>query len=277
MAKIFAINGCLECLPRHPYSYLLNSYKRTRNKGWMAISYKIRKSLASTDRRIGICPDACNIMAVSPSIHLFAEINPMQLAFKPRLTTDDYLAGELTSQIRHEYVDGEVYAMAGAGEPHNLIALNVASRLRHLVRGGPCRVFISDMKLHVKTWDAFYYPDVMVVCDAGDSQTYFKQNPSLVVEVLSPSTESIDRREKMLAYRTLPSLHEYLLIAQDKPHVELYRRADNGNWQLAALPEGAAVPLECVNASLTLDEVYEDIKFMSNVPASLMDIALTAR
>ena len=201
----------------------------------------------------------------------------MQLAFKPRLTAQDYLAGELTSQIRHEYVDGEVYAMAGAGEPHNLIAGNVFAQLRHLVRGGPCRVFISDMKLHVKTWDAFYYPDVMVVCDASDSQTYFKQNPSLVVEVLSPSTESIDRREKRLAYRTLANLREYLLIAQDKPHVELYRRAANGNWQLAVLPEGAAVPLECVNASLALDDVYEDVKFMPNVPQALMDSAQDAR
>ena len=197
----------------------------------------------------------------------------MQLAFKPRLTTEDYLAGELRSDIRHEYVDGEVYAKAGAGESHKLIAGNVFARLRHLVRGGPCRVFISDMKLHVETLDAFYYPDVMVVCNASDSQAYFKQNPSLVVEVLSPSTESIDRREKMLAYRTLPSLREYLLIAPDKRHVELYRRADNGNWHLAALHEGADVPLECVNASLTLDEVYEDVNLMPNSPEALMDIA----
>jgi Uma2 family endonuclease len=197
----------------------------------------------------------------------------MQLAFKPRLTADDYLAGELGSGIRHEYVDGEVYAMAGAGEPHNLIAGNVFAKLRNLVRGGPCRVFISDMKLHVADWDAFYYPDVMVVCDARDTQTHYKEFPSLVVEVLSPSTESIDRREKMLAYRTLPSLREYLLIAQDKRHVELYRRADNGTWFMAALPEGAGVPLECVKTSLTLDELYEDVKFMPNVTPALIDIA----
>ncbi|HOE41354.1 MAG TPA: Uma2 family endonuclease [Rhodoferax sp.] len=200
----------------------------------------------------------------------------MRLAFKPRLTAVDYLAGEQDSDIRHEYVDGEVYAMAGAGESHNLIALNVASRLRNLVRGGPCRVFISDMKLQVAAWDAFYYPDVMVVCDASDTQTHFKRSPSLVVEVLSPATESIDRREKMLAYRTLPSLREYLLIAQDRRHVELYRRADSGTWFLAALPEGADVPLECVNASLTLDDVYEDVKFMPNVPTALNDSASIA-
>jgi len=195
------------------------------------------------------------------------------IAFKPRLTADDYLAGELGSDIRHEYVDGEVYAMAGAGEPHNLIAGNVFAKLRSLVRGGPCRVFISDMKLHVADWDAFYYPDVMVVCDARDTHTHYKEFPSLVVEVLSPSTESIDRREKMLAYRTLPSLREYLLIAQDKRQVELYRRADNGAWYLVVLPEGAGVPLECVNASLTLDELYEDVKFIKNEPQFPMDIA----
>jgi len=183
----------------------------------------------------------------------------MQHAFKPRLTADDYLSGELTSDIRHEYVDGEVYVMAGAGEAHNLIALNVASFLRSHARGGPCRVFISDMKLHVATWKAFYYPDVMVVCDPDDAQTYYKQSPSLVVEVLSPSTESIDRREKMLAYRTLPSLREYLLIAQDKRQLELYRRADDGDWLLAVRAETGAVQLDSVNASLALDEVYEDV------------------
>ncbi|MCW2313537.1 Uma2 family endonuclease [Rhodoferax antarcticus] len=183
----------------------------------------------------------------------------MQHAFKPRLTAEDYLSGELTSDIRHEYVDAEVYVMAGAGEAHNLIALNVASFLRSHARGGPCRVFISDMKLHVATWKAFYYPDVMVVCDPDDAQTYYKQSPSLVVEVLSPSTESIDRREKMLAYRTLPSLREYLLIAQDKRQLELYRRADDGDWLVAVRAETGAVQLDSVNASLALDEVYEDV------------------
>lgn len=186
----------------------------------------------------------------------------MALAFKPRPSVAEYLDGEPLSDIRHEYVDGEIYAMAGAGEAHNLIAGNVFSKLRNLVRGGPCRVFISDMKLHVATWNAFYYPDVMVICDPGDVQSLYKQNPSLVVEVLSPSTESIDRREKMLAYRTLPSLREYLLIAQDRRHVELYRRAADDSWMLTTLAEAGTVPLDCVQASLTLDEVYEDVSFV---------------
>jgi Uma2 family endonuclease len=177
-----------------------------------------------------------------------------------RLSEQDYLRGELSSEIRHEYVDGEVYAMAGAGEAHNLIALNIASKLREFVRGGPCRVFISDMKLHVKTWKAYYYPDVMVTCDPADSQSYFKEQPSLVVEVLSPGTESTDRREKMLAYRTLSSLREYVLIAADKRQVEIYRRDENDEWQLAVTNDGEFLSLESVACRLTLDEIYEDVR-----------------
>ena len=170
-----------------------------------------------------------------------------------RLSEQDYLRGELSSEIRHEYVDGEIYAMAGAGEAHNLIALNIASKLREFVRGGPCRVFISDMKLHVKTWKAYYYPDVMVTCDPADSESHFKEQPSLVVEVLSPSTESTDRREKMLAYHTLPSLREYVLIAADKRLVEIYRRDEQDEWQLAVTDDGEARLLESIACPLTLD------------------------
>ena len=177
-----------------------------------------------------------------------------------RLSEQEYLLGELTSEIRHEYVDGEVYAMAGAGEAHNLIALNVASKLRDFARGGPCRVFISDMKLHVQTWKAYYYPDILVTCDPTDSHSHFKERPSLVVEVLSPSTESTDRREKMLAYRTLSSLKEYVLVATEKRLVEIYRRDGNDEWQLAAVSQDQSLLLESVGVSLTLDEIYEDVR-----------------
>jgi len=177
-----------------------------------------------------------------------------------RLSEHDYLQGELSSEIRHEYVDGEIYAMAGAGEAHNLIAGNVFVKLREFVRGGPCRVFISDMKLHVKTWKAYYYPDVMVTCDPADNQSYFKERPSLVVEVLSHSTESTDRREKMLAYRTLSSLREYVLIAADKRQVEIYRRDDQDEWQLAVTSDGQSLSLESVACCLTLDDIYEDVR-----------------
>ena len=237
-----------------------------------------------------------------------------------RLSEQEYLQGELTSEIRHEYVDGEIYAMAGAGEAHNLIAGNIFVKLRDFARGGPCRVFISDMKLHVQTWKAYYYPDIMVTCDpnglgkdvipddetcharfplpnplgettshstrlqttaakslvipqageganeslrefhVNDSQSHFKERPSLVVEVLSPGTESTDRREKMLAYRTIPALREYLLVAADKRQVELYRRDEQDEWQLAAVSQDEPLLLESFGASLTLDEIYEDVR-----------------
>jgi Uma2 family endonuclease len=177
-----------------------------------------------------------------------------------RLNEQEYLQGELTSEIRHEYVDGEVYAMAGAGEAHNLIALNIASKLREFVRGGPCRVFISDMRLHVPTWKAYYYPDILVTCDPTDSQSYFKERPSLVVEVFSSDTERTDHKEKMLAYRTLATLKEYVLVTTDKRQIEIYRRDAQDEWQLAVVNQDESMQLESIGASLTLDEIYEDVR-----------------
>ncbi len=193
----------------------------------------------------------------------------MRRAYQPRFTAADYLEGEKNSTIRHEFVDGEVYAMAGAGEAHNLIALNVAARLRSAVRGGPCRVFISDMKLHVAAWNAFYYPDVMVVCNAADAHTHYKESPSVIVEVLSDSTAGIDQREKLLAYRTLASLREYVLIAQDKRQIDVYRRQPDGTWSLESLGEGDLLQLDSVGigVGMSMAEVYEDVVFMTSQSA----------
>ena len=197
----------------------------------------------------------------------------MQHAYQPKPSAEDYLSAEEGSGIRHEYVDGEVYAMAGAGEAHNLIAGNVFAGLHSLVRGGPCRVFIADMKLRVAEWNAFYYPDVMVVCNPADAHSHYKEQPGTVIEVMSPNTESTDRREKLLAYRTLPSLLEYVLIAQDRRHIEVYRRGADGALKHEVLAAGAPLWLESVGASLTQDAVYEDVTFMPNVPISPVDIA----
>jgi Uma2 family endonuclease len=117
------------------------------------------------------------------------------------------------------------------------------------------------MKVRVAQWNAFYYPDVMVVCNPADTQTYYKELPSMIVEVLSASTEQIDRREKLLAYRTLASLREYVLIAQDQRQIEIYRRGEAGAWQLQTLQADAALQLETLSATLSQDEVYEDVDF----------------
>ena len=124
------------------------------------------------------------------------------------LSIQEYLQLEKTSDIRHEYIDGEVFAMAGASEEHNLITVtNVIALLRPHLRGTPCRTFASDMKVKVKVEkaDIFYYPDVLVTCDTNDNERYFKTSPKLIVEVLSNSTKTIDKREKRLNYQNIES------------------------------------------------------------------------
>lgn len=174
----------------------------------------------------------------------------------------EYLEGELQSDIRHEYVAGQVYAMAGAGEKHNRISLNVAFHLRAAARGKPCGVFISDMKVRVEQSDAFYYPDVMVACDPQDTESFYKRSPCLIVEVLSPSTEAVDRREKFFSYRSLPSLRHYLLVSQDQRRVEWHSRGEGGGWLFALLENTGTmeIPCEGLQAVFSLDDIYEDVR-----------------
>lgn len=175
------------------------------------------------------------------------------------MSHEDYLQGELKSDIRHEFYDGQVYAMAGAGEKHNIISGNLFSALRQKTRGTKCRAFIADMKLFIPTLNRFYYPDVLLVCDPDDSHEYYKQNPCLIIEVLSPTTEHIDRREKLHAYQGIPSVKEYLLVSQERMQVELYRR-DQKHWQYCLLDNGTDVlQLTCLDLDMTLAEIYEDV------------------
>ena len=145
-----------------------------------------------------------------------------QALLKP-LREDDYLAGEMLANVRHEFVNGGVYAMASASENHNRVSGNLYSRW--LIGGDQnCRSFISNMVLHLNSGNAFYYPNVMLVCDANDNEAHFKTSPCMVVEVLSNSTELTDRREKWAAYQKLQSLREYVLLAQDRAYIEVYQR-----------------------------------------------------
>jgi Uma2 family endonuclease len=177
------------------------------------------------------------------------------------LTIDKYLELEQTSEIRHEYVDGEVFAMAGASEEHNLIVTNLIALLRPHLRGTPCRTFASDMKVKVKVQkaDIFYYPDVLVTCDPNDNEKYFKTSPKLIVEVLSNSTKTIDKREKRLNYQNIKSLQEYVLIYQDEIKVEVYRKDNQGNWLMQILGKDDELHLDSIDLTLTMAEVYEDV------------------
>lgn len=184
----------------------------------------------------------------------------MQHVPLPCFSVDDYLNGELKSDVRHEYVAGQVFAMGGASRRHNRIAGNFFFALRRLVGGGPCQAYMSDVKVRVKTANAFYYPDVMVGCDPGDDESpYYLTSPCLIVEVLSPSTEPIDRREKLAAYRTLPGMREYVLVAQDEKKVEVYRHGEGDEWVVEIYEAGESLRLQCVEGEIGMSDIYDGI------------------
>ncbi|MEE3715455.1 Uma2 family endonuclease [Tumidithrix elongata RA019] len=174
----------------------------------------------------------------------------------------EYLSYEQESSIKHEFVNGQAFAMAGASETHNVIVGNLIAGIRPHLRGSGCRVFPSDMKLTVAAADnATYYPDVMVVCDRTDSDPYVKQKPCLLVEVLSQSTALLDRREKLFNYQKLPSLQEYVLVSQSEMQVELYRKDADGKWLVQSLHAGDTLHLGSIDLAIALSEIYEDVEF----------------
>ena len=176
------------------------------------------------------------------------------------ISVDEYLSGETVSEIRHEYIAGDVYAMVGGSEAHNLISLNVASLLHQHLKGKGCRVFMSDMKTQIKTQsqETYYYPDIQVSCHAKDTAKFFKSHPNLIIEVLSDSTERFDRAEKFSDYRKLESLQEYILIAQDCQRVEVYRKTKN--WDLSLYKANDCFYLDSINLELDLTSIYENIE-----------------
>jgi Uma2 family endonuclease len=174
------------------------------------------------------------------------------------LSVEDYLAAEERSETRHEYLGGALYAMAGASDEHIALTMNLAFALRNHLQNTPCRVQMSEGKVRLRLAgeDVFYYPDVMVVCDPRDRDRYFKRFPKTVIEVLSEGTVVIDRREKFLGYRQIETLEEYVLVAQDKMEVTLFRRANR--WQPAILTQPDEVlRLASLDFSLSLHAVYE--------------------
>lgn len=178
---------------------------------------------------------------------------------KPHLISpEDYLAQEIESDEKSEYVDGEIYAMTGTTVRHNRIALDVAILLKNHLKGRPCETFIADIKVHAARANAFYYPDVVVRCNPTPlaDETRVIDDPTLIIEVLSPSTEAIDRREKLAAYRRIPSVQEYVLIAQSERSVEIYRRQGDINWSYLAFADDEAVTLDSIGLTLPMNLIY---------------------
>lgn len=185
----------------------------------------------------------------------------MQPALVEFIDEAAYLQAERASTVKHEYVAGVVFAMAGASKTHGTLAGNAFFALRAHLRGGACRVWMADMKVRVAAASAYYYPDVVVSCDprdlAPEAPQDYLEAPQLIVEVMSPATEAIDRREKWLAYRQLESLQEYVLIDQGRRWVEVFRRTPAG-WTQAVYTDAEVVALASVGLALPLVELYAE-------------------
>ena len=184
------------------------------------------------------------------------------VAIETFLPVEDYLTGEQHSEVRHEYIAGEVHAMAGASKTHNTLAGNLFTALHGHLRGKRSRPYIGDVKVRLEILgdEIFYYPDVVVGCDPRDVHPLFMRFPTVIVEVLSENTERIDRREKFLSYTRIETLEEYVLIAQDRREVTVFRRA-NG-WQSEVLrAETDQLRLASLEFTQPLTDVYEGVKF----------------
>ncbi|MGH8477245.1 MAG: Uma2 family endonuclease [Methylococcales bacterium] len=177
---------------------------------------------------------------------------------EPRLSHEEYLEMEAASPVKHEYVAGYIYAMTGTSDTHNLISLNLASILRNHLKGSPCRVFIADVKAKLAQADAYYYPDVMVYCEKSAS-AYFREQPILIMEVLSSSTAKFDANDKRRDYQTLASLQEYVLISQECMDVRVWRRAESGDWTTTIYTDGMVVPLTSVDLPIPIEQIYEEV------------------
>jgi Uma2 family endonuclease len=184
----------------------------------------------------------------------------MHIADDRYMSPEAYLEWEARQPTKHEYVAGEIFAMVGVTQRHNRISLNVAMVLIQALRGRPCQVFSTEVKLRVAKASAYYYPDLMVVCGnelpiAGNQNA--AEDPILIVEVLSPSTEAIDRREKLAAYRGLTSVQEYALVSQDRQQIEIYRRQGDIGWLYVSFEPGDEVEFASVGLRAPIAAFYE--------------------
>ena len=189
----------------------------------------------------------------------------MSVAEKLSLTPEDYLHGELNADVKHEYWNGEVWAMMGASDAHVTIAGNLFFLLKQFLKDKPCRTYISDMKLNVAEANAFFYPDVLVTCDARDQDrehSHYKQYPSFIAEVLSPSTEGFDRGQKFAAYRQLPSLQTYCLIDSRSKLVDVFSRTEHNDWLLhSVMADDELIQIPSLDFACSLGQLYEQVIF----------------
>lgn len=176
------------------------------------------------------------------------------------LTLEEYDQLEEQSPVRHEYINGVLYAMSGASIAHNCLAGNLFAAFHAHLRGSPCKAFTADQQLHMKSGadEIIYYPDVMVACQRDQWTKNKVRNPKLIVEVLSPSTREIDRREKSLNYRRTSSIEEYVIAAQDAPELAIHRRREHWRREVVTGPD-AIIEFRSIGLALPLARIYEDV------------------
>ena len=185
-----------------------------------------------------------------------------QLQTRRPLTHQEYFALEEAEDQRYEYLAGEIFAMTGGSESHALIGTNTVAALVNAFRDKPCRVYGPDIKLHIAAHNKYCYPDGMVLCEAGKRHAQYVEEPSLIVEVLSESTEAYDRGLKFEHYRSISSLRYYLLLSQERFHGELFHREAPDLWSFReAIGESASIVLEEWNITLPLAELYRKVEF----------------
>ena len=189
-------------------------------------------------------------------------MNPNPL---PKMTPDEFLAFERASDEKHEYRDGEIVAMSGAKRAHNLIALNLAGNLHSALKGRDCEAYIADMRVWIPKASFYTYPDIVVVCGElifRDPVPDTLENPTVLIEILSESTENYDRGQKFENYRKIESLREYILVSQTRPHTEKYVRHGDGFWVLSETTGlESTITVESIDFSIPLTEIYDKVKF----------------
>jgi Uma2 family endonuclease len=180
----------------------------------------------------------------------------------PRFTPAEYLAWSETQELRHEYLNGEVYAMTGGTVNHGSIAVNVSTIFRNHLEDSGCRVLSSDVRVAIQESNDYVYPDVSVTCDEEDRRaTKYIDRPCIIVEVLSPSTEAYDRGNKFNLYRRSTSLQEYILVSTQEIAIDMYRKNDRGRWEIINLRSGDIIELDSINLTFPIDRVFKGIIF----------------
>jgi Uma2 family endonuclease len=178
-----------------------------------------------------------------------------------RMSATEFLRWDESQTVKHEFVQGEVFAMTGVSDRHATTVLNLALTVRNHLKGSPCRVYATDVKLRVEAADAYFYPDLMVTCGEADRRSpLVKSEAKFIAEVLSPATAAYDRGDKFLAYRALPSLHEYLLIDSDRLRCDLYRKGADGLWVLHPAEPGQPLRLASLELEVSAADLFADLE-----------------